>query len=191
MGIITILNIIFIALIWHVRAFYPAGAWYRTLNTHGVHGDAEADIISVFEHNRERVAFISRLDYVFSPMTLDVQEIDSQTGSGWVWDDSHIITNNHVIGNAPAVRVTLLDSTGNRTVHKATVRGRDVDKDIAVLKLEERTDTPAFVLALSSELRVGQTAVAIGNPFGLDHTITKGIVSGLGRSVRSQNRVAL
>jgi len=114
---------------------------------------------------------------------MDVREVSSKTGDGFVWDEHNVVTSNHVIGIAPAVRVTLVDADGNSMTHKASMRVRNTDKDIAVVKLEGNTTAPAVERALSSELRVGQTAIAIGNPFGLDYTVTKVIVSGLGRSI--------
>ncbi len=106
-------------------------------------------------------------------------------GSGFVVDtEGHIVTNNHVVVNASELRVTFFDGT---TV-SAVVVGRDPDSDLAVLKV----DVPAQSLrpitwADSDQVRVGQRAVAIGNPFGFANTLTSGIVSGLSRSLPSSN----
>lgn len=122
---------------------------------------------------------------------MNVMEVAQGTGSGFIWDkDGHIVTNFHVIKNANAAKVTILDSNGISTTYSATVTGVDPDKDVAVLAI----DTPEEVVkkslrpiqvGLSTGLRVGQSVLAIGNPFGLDHTLTTGIISGLGREVRS------
>lgn len=102
-------------------------------------------------------------------------------GSGFVWDtQGHIITNNHVIAQADTIDVVFSDGT---TV-PATVVGTDPESDLAVIKV----DVPAsklqpVTLADSTKVKVGQIAVAIGNPFGLEGTMTVGIVSALGRSL--------
>jgi 2-alkenal reductase len=104
-------------------------------------------------------------------------------GSGFVWDEQgHIVTNNHVILGAERVTVVFAD----RTEIEAQVIGTDPDSDLAVLELEEPKDGALPVtLGDSDALRVGQMAVAIGNPFGQEFTMTSGIVSALGRTIRS------
>ena len=106
-------------------------------------------------------------------------------GSGFVWDDEgHIVTNNHVIQGADRVTVVFAD----RTELEAEVIGTDPDSDLAVLKLSEpKSDAGPVVLGDSDALKVGQMAVAIGNPFGQEFTMTTGIVSALGRTIRSGN----
>jgi S1-C subfamily serine protease len=102
-------------------------------------------------------------------------------GSGFVWDaEGHIVTNNHVIDGAEKVEVTFYDGTSV----EAEVIGRDADADLAVLKVDARTDLlKPITLSDSTQARVGQLAIAIGNPFGLENTMTVGIVSALGRTV--------
>ena len=104
-------------------------------------------------------------------------------GSGFVWDQQgHIVTNNHVIEGASRVTVVFAD----RTELEATVIGTDPDSDLAVLELPEpKADTRPVILGDSDTLMVGQMAVAIGNPFGQEFTMTSGIVSALGRTIRS------
>ncbi|HMI80853.1 MAG TPA: trypsin-like peptidase domain-containing protein [Solirubrobacterales bacterium] len=110
----------------------------------------------------------------------------SSTGSGFVIDDEgHVLTNNHVIEGATQVRVKLGDS--ERT-HKAEVVGTDPGTDVALLKV----DAPAkelhpLTLGRSAEMEVGDPVVAIGNPFGLDRTVTSGIVSALQRNIQAPN----
>jgi serine protease Do len=106
-------------------------------------------------------------------------------GSGFVWDDKgHIVTNNHVIQGADRVTVVFAD----RTELEAKVIGTDPDSDLAVLELSEpKSDALPAVLGDSDTLKVGQMAVAIGNPFGQEFTMTTGIVSALGRTIRSGN----
>ncbi len=104
-------------------------------------------------------------------------------GSGFVWDkEGHIVTNNHVVENADRVEIVFAD----HSVAEATVLGTDPDSDLAVVKV----DVPAeklkpVTLGDSSALKVGQLAIAIGNPFGQEFTMTSGIISALGRTIRS------
>ena len=105
------------------------------------------------------------------------------TGSGFVYDrEGHIVTNYHVVENAEELLVTL--STGQ--VYEAVVVGSDPTNDLAVLHIDAGEDLPApLVLGDSAALRVGQFVIAIGNPFGLEQTLTTGVVSALGRVIES------
>jgi S1-C subfamily serine protease len=108
----------------------------------------------------------------------------SGTGSGVVISpDALILTNNHVIEQAKTISVSLADG------HKFTARvlGRDADTDLAVLRGETGETLPAAKLANSKHVRAGQIAIAIGNPLGFQSTVTAGIVSAVGRSLRAQN----
>jgi S1-C subfamily serine protease len=106
------------------------------------------------------------------------------SGSGFVYDEQgHIVTNNHVVEGAPYLEVVFADGIRKR----ATIAGTDVDSDLAVIKVESLPDGVKPVpLGDSSQLQVGQLAVAIGSPFGEAGSMTLGIVSGLGRSMPSQ-----
>jgi S1-C subfamily serine protease len=108
------------------------------------------------------------------------------TGSGFVVDDQgHILTNNHVIADASRIEVTLADGLKI----PAEVRGRDTLNDIALLKVEAPSERlRPVLLGDSTALRVGQMAVAIGNPFGYTRTLTVGVVSGLGRPIEDAGR---
>ena len=98
----------------------------------------------------------------------------------------YIVTNYHVIRSAESAQVTLTDRDGHQSTYKALLRGFDADKDVAVLRVEAPPATLRPIpVGSSSALKVGQSALAIGNPFGLDHTLTVGVISGLGREVRS------
>jgi S1-C subfamily serine protease len=107
------------------------------------------------------------------------------TGSGFVIDtQGHIITNNHVVENAEKVTVTLSDDTAA----DATVVGTDPSTDVAVLKIDVSSDKLHPVeLGTSANLRVGQRAIAIGNPFGFDRTLTTGVIRSLGRPLETEN----
>lgn len=100
------------------------------------------------------------------------------SGSGVIIDKKgYIVTNNHVVGDAEEVEVRLSDK--RRFTGK--VIGKDPDTDLAVVKVESETDLPVVVLADSSNVKVGQWVIAVGNPFGLDRTVTLGVVSAIGR----------
>lgn len=105
------------------------------------------------------------------------------TGSGFVWDDQgHIVTNYHVIQNADQVLVTF--ASGN--TYEAQFIGADATNDLAVIQVDAGDDLPLPLgLADSTQLRVGQFVIAIGNPFGLDSTLTLGVISALGRVIES------
>ena len=116
-------------------------------------------------------------------------ETNTGSGSGWVYDTlGHIITNNHVIEETNWITVTFQSGT----VFPATLVGRDPYSDMAVLKINAK-DEPLYPLdiAESSELLVGETVIAIGNPFGLDNTMTAGILSATGRQMRTINNYAI
>jgi S1-C subfamily serine protease len=118
--------------------------------------------------------------------TLNLYQIPEGTGSGFIWDNTgNIITNFHVIQNADAAQVTLSDQSN----WKARRVGVAPDKDLAVLRI----DAPAnrlqpIVVGSSKDLQVGQSVFAIGNPFGLDQSLTTGVVSALGREIESVTR---
>lgn len=102
-----------------------------------------------------------------------------QEGSGFIFrKEGYILTNEHVVRDATVIKVWLLDESG----FDAKLVGVDRNTDIAVLKIDAKKDLPVLPLADSDEVQVGQFAIAIGNPFRLNHTVTTGIVSGKGRS---------
>lgn len=141
----------------------------------------ERDVIELFQNATPSVVFattfVERLDFL-SP---NILELPAGQGSGFIWDtDGHIVTNFHVIRSATSAKITLY----NGHIYDATLVGVDPDKDVAVLKIDApKKELRPIPLGHSSELIVGQSAYAIGNPFGLDHTLTTGVVSGLGRTV--------
>jgi S1-C subfamily serine protease len=111
------------------------------------------------------------------------QTLQTGTGSGFVISsDGFIITNNHVIENAVNIKVSFIDGRNA----KAEIKGTDPSTDIAVIKIDE-TGLKALSIADSSLLQAGQIAIAIGNPMGLQHTVTAGVVSALGRTLRANN----
>jgi 2-alkenal reductase len=115
----------------------------------------------------------------------ELPDFERSSGSGFVWDDQgHIATNHHVIEGAGRVTVIFADDTEL----EATVLGSDPDSDLAVLQVEESDHPmPPVILGDSSAVRAGNIAVAIGNPFGQEFTITSGIISAVGRTINSGN----
>jgi len=149
----------------------------------------ERATVGVFERNTPSVVYITNLRAAQNRYTMDITNVPAGTGSGFVWDEEgHVVTNFHVIKDASDLTVTLSDAS----VYPATVVGFDPDKDTAVLKVEapaaelKRKLAPVTVGG-SAGLVVGQQVFAIGNPFGLDHTLTAGIISGLGREISSMS----
>ncbi len=139
--------------------------------------------IEVFRAASASVANITSVALRRDFFTMNVFEIPQGSGSGFVWDSTgHVVTNYHVIQDASAVRVTLAD----QSEWDARVVGAAPDKDLAVLRVEAGRDhLVPLPLGSSARLLVGQRVLAIGNPFGLDHSLTVGVVSALGRELRS------
>jgi len=117
--------------------------------------------------------------------SLNLDLVSAGVGSGFVWDkQGHIITNYHVVRDADVMRVTL----GDGSAWNAEVVGTAPDADVTVLRIEAPDERLSpLAVGESHDLAVGQKVYAIGNPFGLDHTLTMGIISGLGRQIRSQS----
>jgi S1-C subfamily serine protease len=138
--------------------------------------------IDVFRRASASVVYITNFTRQVDVFSFDAVETPAGTGSGFVWDkDGHIVTNFHVIEDGTKFSVTLGDAEFD-----AVLVGAAPDKDLAVLKVE----APAGRLVpldvgRSGDLVVGQRVLAVGNPFGFDHTLTTGVVSGLGRELRS------
>ena len=141
----------------------------------------EAQFIAIYEAANRSVVNITNRSYVFSRFMGTVPQEGS--GSGLVYDaEGHIVTNYHVIENAEELLVILADGQ----VHEAEVVGSDPANDLAVIRIDAGEGLPdPLVLADSDRLRVGQCVLAIGNPFGLERTLTTGVVSALGRVIES------
>jgi S1-C subfamily serine protease len=141
----------------------------------------EAQVIAVYENVSPAVVNITNRGYVYDFFMQAVPQEGS--GSGFVYDqEGHIVTNYHVIENAEELSVTL----ANGKVYDAKVIGVDPTNDLAVIGLDANVDLPAPIeMGDSGHLRVGQFVVAIGNPFGLERTLTTGVISALGRVIQS------
>jgi S1-C subfamily serine protease len=143
----------------------------------------ERDTIALFRETSPSVVYITTLARRIDFWTRDVFEIPQGTGSGFVWDkDGHVVTNYHVVQDATAAEVTL---HGQKSL-KASLVGAAPPYDLAVLRIDAPpAELRPISVGRSADLQVGQAVLAIGNPFGLDSTLTTGIVSALGRSIRS------
>lgn len=146
----------------------------------------ELNNIAVFKATSPAVVNITTLGLERDFFSLNVQQVPRGTGTGFVWDDrGHIVTNFHVIQGANAARVTLADQSS----YKAELVGAFPDRDLAVLKIDApKAKLPPIPLGSSKELQVGQKVYAIGNPFGLDQTLTTGLISALNREIESVTR---
>jgi S1-C subfamily serine protease len=145
-------------------------------------GDEKATV-ELFQESAPSVVYITNLAVRRDAFSFNVLEIPQGTGSGFVWDDAgHIVTNFHVIQSAQAAEVTLSDHSN----WDARLVGAEPDKDLAVLHIDAPPDKlRPIAVGTSGDLRVGQKVFAIGNPFGLDHTLTTGIISALGREIKA------
>jgi len=149
----------------------------------------EKNTISVFREMAPATVFVTQLRVVVDYSAGTAEEVPAGSGSGFVWDDNgHIVTNFHVVDGARSLTVTFQ----NQQTFPAKVIGVEPRKDVAVLKV----DAPKNLLhpvkvAKSTELEVGQKTIAIGNPFGLDHTLTTGIISALGRHMQGAGGVTI
>ncbi|KAK1309330.1 hypothetical protein QJS10_CPA09g01470 [Acorus calamus] len=163
---------------------------------------SEERTAELFEENTYSVVNI--FDVTLRPQlnVTGVVEIPEGNGSGVVWDqEGHIVTNYHVVGNALSrnpspgqvvARVNILASEGVQKNFEGRLVGADRTKDLAVLKVEAPSDLLRPIkVGQSYALRVGQQCLAIGNPFGFDHTLTVGVISGLNREILSQTGVTI
>lgn len=144
---------------------------------------SELGVISLFEKATQSVAFVTTYTEAPPGFRLNPMEAPAGTGSGIVWDrEGRIVTNFHVIRAASGARITL----ANKKTYDAQLVGSSADDDVAVLKIiAPRDELFPIDIGDSENLRVGQSTYAIGNPFGLDHTLTTGVLSGLGREMKS------
>ncbi|WP_047815521.1 S1C family serine protease [Rhodopirellula islandica] len=151
--------------------------------------DSESRTIELFRVTSPSVVHITTSKVARDFLSMNLQEIPQGSGTGFVWDKvGHIVTNNHVIQNADVAMVAFDDQTS----FPAKLVGVAPDKDLAVLRI----DAPAKRLrpiprGVSADLEVGRTALAIGNPFGLDQTLTTGVISALGREIKSDSGIPI
>jgi S1-C subfamily serine protease len=174
-----------------VGVFFGVTRWYpsplrqgqRAVTPRGELSSEEKGIIDLFKVASSSVVYITSVAVERDAFSMNVFEIPQGAGSGFIWDErGYIVTNFHVIQNASAARITLSDHSS----WEAKLVGVEPDKDIAVLKIDPAgTQLSPITIGTSKDLRVGQRVYAIGNPFGFDHTLTTGVISGLGREIKS------
>ncbi len=152
-------------------------------------GAEERAVIELFQRASPSVVYITSLDLRRDLFSLNVQEIPRGAGSGFVWDRAgHVVTNFHVIQRSRAARVTLND----QSTWDAELVGVAPEKDLAVLRIEAPAERlPPIGVGSSGDLQVGQKVFAIGNPFGLDQTLTTGIISAVGREIESRAQIPI
>lgn len=159
-------------------------AQLRTVTPRGDLMEEEKSIIAIFRQASPSVVHITTLRNARRDfLSLNVQQVPEGTGSGFLWDEGgHVVTNFHVIQNAAAAQVTLAD----QSTWEGRLVGQYPDKDLAVLKIDApRKKLVPLPVGTSHDLQVGQRVFAIGNPFGLDQTLTTGVISALGREIQS------
>ncbi len=148
--------------------------------------DDERNTIQVFQHASPSVVYVTNQAMVRDRYSYDVRAVPRGTGTGVIWNqDGTIITNYHVIDGANKITITLQDQSS----WPAKVVGIAPSKDLAVLKIQApAAQLSALPLGDSNRLSVGHKVLAIGNPFGLDTTLTVGVVSALEREIQSSNQ---
>ncbi|MBX9963712.1 MAG: trypsin-like peptidase domain-containing protein [Burkholderiales bacterium] len=185
----------FLLLLWRALIALDAGTLIGIGNasTHDAQprpvvarGDLAADeraTVELFERSRDAVVFITTRQRVQDPWTRNIFSVPRGNGSGFIWDEAgHVVTNYHVLEGASEATVRLSDGRD----YKASLVGVSPAHDIAVLRIAVGARHPQPVpVGTSADLKVGQKVFAIGNPFGLDWTLTTGIVSALDRSLPS------
>lgn len=174
-------------LLWHLLPTFeswisPGEGTPRTVTARGDLAADEKANIELFEKARDSVVFIATAQVVRDAWTRNAYTVPRGTGSGFVWDDAgHVVTNFHVIEGASQATVKLADGRD----YQAALVGASPAHDIAVLKIGVGFKRPPPVpVGTSYDLKVGQKVFAIGNPFGLDWTLTGGLVSALDRSLQ-------
>jgi S1-C subfamily serine protease len=145
----------------------------------------EQGTIALFKAVSPAVVHVTNLGMQRVGFTLKVQAVPRGTGTGFIWDDNgFIVTNYHVVQGASVARVILAD----RSTYDSDQIWGYPDKDLAVIRIKApKEKLKPIALGTSQDLQVGQTTLAIGNPFGLDQTLTTGIISALGREIESTN----
>ena len=168
---------------------FDTNAQPRMVTARGDLSDAETSQIELFHAASPSVVYITTSTVAQDRFNLNLFEIPQGSGSGIVWDsDGHIVTNYHVIRGAQVAKVTLADGSS----WNARYVGAAPDKDIAVLKIDApQVRLTPILIGESANLEVGQKVFAIGNPFGLNLSLTTGVLSGLGREMQSPVKITI
>jgi S1-C subfamily serine protease len=163
------------------------GSWY-TPGTAATAGFSTDEISNIDIYKSAHLATVNITSVVWREGWFFQMYPEKGTGSGFIINpDGRIITNHHVVLGGQQITVTL----SNKKQYKAKVLGTDRKNDLAIVQIEPREKLPVLKLGDSDPLQVGQKVLAIGNPFGLEGTLTTGVVSSLGRSISDENGRAL
>ena len=161
----------------------------RAVTARGELAADELATIEIFDRASPSVVFIGTRQRVINPWTRNIASVPRGNGSGMIWDGlGHVVTNNHVVEGASQAIVRLNDGRS----YRATLVGASPAHDLAVLRIKVPFDRPPPVpLGSSADLRVGQKVFAIGNPFGLDYSLSSGLVSALDRSITDDDGTSI
>jgi len=187
--------LIIIVIIWIVADFFgikPTSFFQPKIGMRPVTqpigdlGAEERANIEVFERISPSVTYITNKRLQRDYFSFNVMEVPQGTGSGFLWDNKgHVVTNFHVVYEADEIEVRLQDGKS----YDADVVGADPDHDLVVLQINSTNlNISPVMIGSSNDLRVGQKVLAIGNPFGLDSTLTTGVISALGRTIQSMTK---
>jgi len=181
MVVFLLLGVIWLLVDRYRYVIYDPNAEPRAITPRGDLAGDEKNNIEVFQNASPSVVYITSLAIQRDRFSMNLLEIPQGTGSGFIWDSSgHVITNFHVIQNASGAKVTLAD----HSTWDARLVGAAPDQDLAVLSINApKNRLRPLPIGRSTGLQVGQNVFAIGNPFGLDQTLTTGIISALGREI--------
>ena len=180
---VVLLVILWLTVPWMMGRRGPESASPRAIAPRGDLAADEKSTVELFEHSRASVVFITTRERVLDLWTRNVFSLPRGTGSGFVWtEQGDIVTNYHVVAGGSEARVRLSDG---RDV-SGTLVGASPAHDLAVLRISVPNSPPPVPVGASHDLKVGQKVLAIGNPFGLDWTLTAGIVSALDRSLPAE-----
>lgn len=168
---------------WLQDLYIRGQAQPRIVEARGDLASDEQATIAIFERISPSVVYITTSGQVLDLLTRNVMEVPRGTGTGFIWDDrGHVITNYHVIEDVQAAYVRL----ANQRSYEAFLVGVSPEHDIAVLRIGSRSAAAPVPIGTSADLKVGQKVLAIGNPFGLDYTLTTGVISALNRTINAE-----
>jgi S1-C subfamily serine protease len=186
----AILFLVFVALRpWLEDLLVQFRAEPRAVTARGELAADEQTTIAIFDRISPSVVYIATTGAILDPWTRDLRAIRRGTGSGLIWDDyGHIVTNFHVVEDARSAIVRFSD----HRAYQAWLVGASPEHDLAVLRIDAPASRSRPVpIGTSADLKVGQKVFAIGNPFGLDYSLTTGIVSALDRTIEAENDVEI
>jgi S1-C subfamily serine protease len=183
--LVVLILLLLVARPWLELLFYRLAAEPRAVTPRGELAGDEQATIEIFRNASPSVVFITTVSQSVDLWSRNLRQVKQGTGSGFVWDElGHVVTNYHVIKGASSAWVRLNDQRS----YQAVLVGASPSHDLAVLRVSVPVDRPpALPIGLSDDLQVGQKVFAIGNPFGLDHTLTTGIISALDRTIGGED----